>query len=262
MSDVPVCIDISHHQGYPDFDEVAAAGVLGIIHKVSEGTSFIDSARAENCAAAKAAGLQVSTYHWLSPGSNPTQQMEFYLSLLDPVEGERVVIDYEQDGCTVAMLRDAVQALLDYRHELQITVYSGHLLKEQLGSDSDDFLAENTDLWLAQYTSDESNISWPEGTYPQWALWQYSETGEIPGINDAYVDLNRFNGSDTDFLRWIAPKGVAPEPPPRPAPDSEMVNVAITAPENVQVRVSVNGMIARRRWIRRKAKRGPDLFAR
>ena len=58
------------------------------------------------------------------PGSNASAQMEFYLSLLDPVKGERVVIDYEQDGCTLAMLRHAVQALLDYRHELQITVYS------------------------------------------------------------------------------------------------------------------------------------------
>jgi hypothetical protein len=38
---------------------------------------------------------------------------------------------------------------------------------------------------LAQYTSSESNISWPTATYPQWSLWQYSETGEIPGINDS-----------------------------------------------------------------------------
>jgi len=56
-----------------------------------------------------------------------------------------------------------VQALLDYGSDLQITVYSGHLLKEQLGDSRDDFLADNTDLWLAQYTEDESDISWPEG---------------------------------------------------------------------------------------------------
>jgi hypothetical protein len=39
-----------------------------------------------------------------------------------------------------------------------------------------------------------------------------------------------------------------------------MVNVAITAPENASVRVSVNGVIARRHWIRRHAKRGPDIL--
>jgi lysozyme len=261
MSDIPVCIDISHHQGYPDFDEVKRTGVLGIIHKVSEGTSFIDSARAENCANAKQAGIAVATYHWLSPGSNASAQMEFYLSLLDPVQGERVVIDYEQDGCTLAMLRDAVQALLDYRHELQITVYSGHLLKEQLGSDCDDFLGEHTDLWLAQYTS--GSISWPSGTYPQWALWQYSETGTIPGIDDCYVDLDHYNGDDEAFLSWISPKGSKPpKPEPKPEP-AEIVDVAITAPEGVKVAVSINGaMMRKRQRFLRAARRGPDLLAR
>ncbi|HEY7415608.1 MAG TPA: glycoside hydrolase family 25 protein, partial [Ktedonobacteraceae bacterium] len=188
MTDIPICIDISHHQGYCDFEEVARSGVKGIIHKCSEGTSYEDDMRAENCSNAMKAGLGVSTYHWLSPGSNATAQMEFYLSLLDPVKGERVVIDYEQDGCTLTMLKDAVQALLDYKHDLRITVYSGHLLKEQLNGNCDEFLRDNTDLWLAQYTS--GTPSWSEGTYENWMLWQYSESGTIPGIDDAYVDLN------------------------------------------------------------------------
>lgn len=49
MSDIPVCIDISHHQGYPDFDEVRACGVLGMIHKATEGSTFIDDACGEPC---------------------------------------------------------------------------------------------------------------------------------------------------------------------------------------------------------------------
>jgi lysozyme len=216
MSDIPVCIDISHHQGYPDFDEVRAAGVLGVIHKATEGTTFIDDARAENLANAKKAGLAIATYFWIKPGDGRAQA-EFYLQTIDPVDGERCVIDYEEDGCSLTTLRDAVQALLDYRRELQITVYSGHLLKEQLGNQRDDFLAETTDLWLAQYTSSESNISWPTATYPQWSLWQYSETGEIPGINDSYVDLDNFNGAAVQFLEWINPKG-APPPLPLPLP--------------------------------------------
>jgi Glycosyl hydrolases family 25 len=147
--------------------------------------------------------------------------------VVDPVEGERVVIDYEEDGCSLDTLHEAVQALIDYKRNLQITVYSGHLLKEQLGNDCDDFLAMNTDLWLAQYAS-ESSIEWPNGTYPQWKLWQYSETGTIPGIGDNYVDLNNFDGSAVEFLKWISAAGGAPIPPEPPAP-SETVNVAITA---------------------------------
>ena len=262
MSNIPVCIDISHHQGYPDFEDVAASGVRGIIHKVSEGTSFTDPDRSENCKNAIKAGLAVSTYHWLSPGSNPTAQMEFYLSLLDPKKNERVVIDYEQNGCTLAMLEDAIAALLDYKHELKVTVYSGHLLKEQLGNNYNEFLAENTDLWLAQYTS--GTPSWPDETYPHWSLWQYSETGEIPGINDCYVDLNNYNGSDDEFLTWIAPADAKPPKPKPPPDDASVVGIAITAPEDVSVKVTVNErpvLRTRRGLLRalRAVRRGPDV---
>jgi len=73
MSDIPVCIDISHHQGYPDFEQVKAAGVRGVIHKATEGTGFIDDARAENLSNAKKAGLAISTYFWLKPGDGRSQ---------------------------------------------------------------------------------------------------------------------------------------------------------------------------------------------
>jgi GH25 family lysozyme M1 (1,4-beta-N-acetylmuramidase) len=258
MSDVPVCIDISHHQGYPDFDEVRRAGVLGMIHKATEGSSFIDDARAENCYNALQAGLAISTYFWLKPGDGRAQA-EFYLSVVDPQPGERCVIDYEEAGCTLTTLRDSVQALLDYKRDLQITVYSGHLLKEQLGDDHDNFLAKHTDLWLAQYTSDEANISWPSGTYPQWSLWQYSESGTIPGIDGCYVDLDNFNGNEAAFLKWINPKGGFPMPVPPPEP-REMVNVAVTAPDNISVLVTINGHTVRAHRILRRAKRGPDVL--
>jgi lysozyme len=257
MCDIPICIDISHHQGYPDFDEVRASGVLGVIHKATEGSTFIDDAHAENLANAKAAGLATATYFWIKPGDGRSQA-EFYLSVIDPVHGERVVIDYEEDGCSLTTLRDAVQALLDFKRDLQITVYSGHLLKEQLGDSCDDFLAEHTDLWLAQYTSDEANISWPSGTYKQWSLWQYSESGTIPGIDDSYVDLDNFNGSDAAFLTWINPRGGFPMPVPPPEP-SEMVNVAVTAPDNISVRVTINGHTVRAHRLLRRVKRGPDV---
>jgi lysozyme len=265
MSDIPVCIDISHHQGTPDMREVAASGVLGLIHKATEGSSFIDSARAKNCSNAIAAGIAVSTYFWLKPGDGRSQT-EFYLSVVDPAEGERVVIDYEEDGCSLTTLKDAVQALLDYGKNLQITVYSGHLLKQVLGDSHDAFLAEHTDLWLAQYTSNESSISWPDGTYPVWSLWQYSESGRVPGIDDAYVDLDNFNGSDENFLKWIRPAGTKPpEPGPVPEPSAAVVEVAIDAPEGVEVEVSINGSKAalhrRKRLLQhlRKVKRGPDI---
>jgi lysozyme len=201
MSD-PACIDISHWQNFPDFEKVRAAGVVACIMKATEGTSYIDPNRAQNYINATKVGIACCTYHWLKPG-NAKEQIQFYLDTIDPVPGERMVIDYEEDGCTLDDLHEAVRALLDDPRKLQVTVYSGHLLKEQLGDTRDDFLAKHTDLWLAQYTS--GTPTWPDGTYKKWTLWQYSEEGQVDGIDGSEVDLNRFDGSDAELVRWITP---------------------------------------------------------
>jgi lysozyme len=105
------------------------------------------------------------------------------------------------------------------------------------------------------------NISWPSGTYDQWTLWQYSESGTIPGIDDSDVDLDNFNGSDENFLKWINPAGSAPPESPKPPPDSSTVSVAITAPKDVAVQVTVNGSSVRKHRLQhlRAVKRGPDI---
>lgn len=238
MSDTAKCIDISHWQGFPDFDKVRAAGVIAMIHKATEGTSYQDPNRRQNYVNATKAGIKCCTYHWLKPG-NAAQQMRFYLDAVDPVPGERMVIDYEEDGCALDDLKAAVETLLADPRDLQVTIYSGHLLKQQLGSKHDVLLADNTDLWLAQYTT--GTPSWPTGTYPEWTLWQYSESGNVDGITGSAVDLDRFNGSDDELLKWISPRGEAPQP--QPEPDAVPVAVAITIADDVALTISVNGEV-------------------
>jgi lysozyme len=250
MSDHPSCIDISHWQDFPDFDQVRAAGVVAMIHKATEGTGYIDPNRTTNITNAVRAGIACCTYHWLSPGVSAAAQMEFYLDVVDPVEGERMVIDYEEQGCTLDELKEAVRALKADPRGLQVTVYSGHLLKEQLGNDRDDYLAENTDLWLAQYT--DGQPSWPDETYDNWTLWQYSETGQVDGIYGSEVDLNQFDGPDDELIEWISPEGAAPPRPQPPPGDTVFVNVI--APDNIKIQVHVSG--AR---VLGEARRGPDI---
>jgi len=165
-----------------------------------------------------------------------------------------VVIDYEEDGCSLTTLKDAVQALLDYGHDLQITVYSGHLLKEKLGDSHDQFLAEHTDLWLAQYTSDESRISWPEGTYPIWSLWQYSETGTIPASDDGYVDLDKFNGNDRQLPEMDQPCRCCAARAASAARAERNSRCRDHRAENVTVQVSVNGTSVRKHRLRLPAR--------
>jgi lysozyme len=209
-------VDVSHYNTVKSWDQVKAAGVVGVIFKATEGTNYEDPTCKPQFAAALKAGLACCTYHFLHHGS-VSQQMSFYWNTIQPQIGERMVIDYEDASCTLDDLHSAVTWLMsesqDTNKDIQITVYSGNLLKEQLGDSYDSLLALNTDLWLAQYTS--GTPSWPKGTYPIYTLWQYSESGSVPGL-EGNVDTNTFNGSPENCVKWIGPAG-------QPAPASLLV---------------------------------------
>ncbi|MDQ3746468.1 MAG: glycoside hydrolase family 25 protein, partial [Acidobacteriota bacterium] len=51
-----VVIDLSHHNTVTSFQQVKDAGILGVIHKATEGTSFVDPRYTERRTAALAVG--------------------------------------------------------------------------------------------------------------------------------------------------------------------------------------------------------------
>lgn len=52
-----VIVDISHHNGHPDFAQAAASGIVGVIHKATQGLTFQDSMYTTNRQKALDAGL-------------------------------------------------------------------------------------------------------------------------------------------------------------------------------------------------------------
>lgn len=234
----PVVVDISHYQPDPiDWVKLKDSGTIGVIHKATQGTSYVDNKLFSRASAAMKAGLCWSTYHFLEAGSIQAQ-MDHYLKTIDPRKGERVCIDHEEKA-TLAELEDAVRLILQDRPDLQITIYSGHLIKDQLGNNRSALLAERTSLWLAQYTS--GTPSWPKATWPQWSLWQYTDKGSAAGIN-GNVDSNKWNGDPANIAAWFGPTTEVIIPPePAPEPEVKEVLVAITQPDGVKITVTVNG---------------------
>lgn len=169
--------------------------------------------------------------------------MDFYLSKIEPEAGARVCIDYEDTGCTLTDLRDAISRLHEVRPDLQITIYSGNLIKEQLGNSKDELLA-TTSLWITQYTSADAP-SWPKATWPVWTLWQYSD-GSAGGSPKSLaglptpVDCNAFNGSRENCEKWLRPAG-APGQSAEPEPEPELPQVEIITTGSR--RVIVNGQV-------------------
>jgi hypothetical protein len=60
----PLVIDIYHGDAVQDFARVKAAGIIGVIHKASQGGAVVDRAYASRRKLALAAGLKWGAYHF------------------------------------------------------------------------------------------------------------------------------------------------------------------------------------------------------
>lgn len=234
MATAVKCVDLSHYQKGFDFDAFSASGGLGVILKATEGATYQDDCYKTFRTQALAVELKVASYHFLRSG-DMAGQAAAYLKFAEPVQGERVVVDWEDEGNSVDDVVAFLKAIRATRPDLQLTVYTGHVGEEALGSSRNPWLADNTALWTAQYGS--SPGPWPTGTWPTWSLWQYSQTGRVPGYAGD-VDLDSFNGTPAQFLKWMGPAGKKPKPP------TPVVTVTLTSDQPITLKLGANVTIS------------------
>lgn len=229
-------IDISHWQLTPDWAELERAGIVGVILKATEGTSYKDPTFDDRYKAALEKGFAVATYHFLKHG-NVFEQMEWYVEVVAPRAGERMVIDYEDAACVLDDLIAACRALMELAPDVNIAIYGANgFLGDQLRGQCDEFLG-TFPLWVASYTSnDEPTTTDLAATWPVWSLWQYTDSAWIGDYGP--LDGNRFNGTEDDCIDWIGPTEQA-LPPSVPVMDEVVIHVKIEAPDGVKVRVVV-----------------------
>jgi lysozyme len=225
----PKIVDLSKWQEGFDFFSFQQSGGIAVICKASEDDNIADSCYAGFRRDAKNAGLGFASYHFLRPGDMEAQA-EWYLSCANPDDGERVVADYEDASVSLNDLVDFLKAIQSLNSSLQLTVYGSNVLEETVGSQTVSWLADNTSLWTAAYSSTPG--SYPQQVWPVWSLWQYTDCASVPGF-DGDVDGNQFNGDDPACLRWFGPAD-APAPP---AEDVPVVTITTTG----KVTLIVNG---------------------
>jgi len=231
---IPNVIDLSHHNTIPQsLVPAQEAGIYGVIHKATQGTGFFDSKVTARYSLARTAGMAWGIYHYMDT-SNVQKQVDWFVSqseikgVLD--RATLVACDYEESAVSI-------NAVVEFMERLEATVerspvlYSGHVLKEKLGSKADPRLSKYR-LWLAQYGS---VAQLPPGWTNYW-LWQYTDKGAVPGI-DPPTDLNQFWGTRDQLMdQWV---GAPPLPPPDVGiiPTKE-VTITITVPKGVTVTVN------------------------
>jgi lysozyme len=235
-----IVIDVSHHQAWPagkeyPWDDMAAAGIVGVILKATEGVSYVDDTFRGRYDACIEHGVAVCAYHFLRHGKI-ADQMASFLNVVRPRQGERMVLDWEDSSVTLSELKQAIEILLEQDADIQVTVYgSASFIQTYVPNRADDVLAK-TSLWVARYSSEEPY--WPSAVWPTWSLWQCTDSHYGPN-GYGPLDGNQFNGSVEACVRWLGPAGA--EPGPEPDPDEKQVVVDITADDGVTVIVNVNG---------------------
>jgi lysozyme len=230
----PIVIDISHHNTIPSsLFPAKEAGIVGVIHKITEGSSYVDSKVDARWALANKAELLWGLYHFIRPG-NAKAQAEFMFSkamsmgICDP--HTLWVLDHEDADVSTS---DALAFLLRIEELTgrEPVIYSGHVLKEAQNKQFNTAITLYK-LWLCHYTTGQPKL--PEG-FPSWWLWQYTDQGAIPGVNPP-TDLNAYGGLPDQLVEEWTGEAVLP---PEPAPDEQVVTVIISAPPGVRVDVQV-----------------------
>lgn len=192
----PMVLDLSHHNGVSSFETVYYQGIRGIIHKATEGSSYVDPMYAPRRAAAKKAGLLWGAYHFFRPG-DIVRQVEHFMRHAAPEPGTLMALDHEDPKCSAA---DAIQflQLLEAKIGRRPVIYSGHVIKEQLGNQVNEYLG-GCRLWLAQYGK-MANVP---NCWDDYWLWQFTESGDIKGVTGE-VDVNSFKGTEEDLInQWV-----------------------------------------------------------
>lgn len=187
-------IDVSRYQGYIDYSSVRASGIEIVYIRSSLGNSYVDPYFRQNYNNAKANGLKVGFYHYVI-ARNVTEAREearFFASTISGLQPDCLLaMDFEQlNGLSNYEVNQISLAFLQELENLtnkRAVVYSDSYNANNV---FDSTIASRYPLWLAQYGVSSPN----PGNWSNWIGWQYTDKGEIPGIN-GYVDRDTFTNS-------------------------------------------------------------------
>jgi len=207
-------IDVSGWQGKVDYKAVSEDGIEIVYIKATEGTSYTNSYYLDAYNAAKANGLKVGFYHYLTARTTAKAiaEAEYFSSAIGSLEPDcKLAMDFESFG---NLNRDEINeisfAFLRRVQEItgkDMVIYSNTNDATNVFSSS---LANNYPLWVAQYGVNEPT---PNGNWELWIGWQYTSNGIVSGIS-GNVDRNYFT---EDIL--LSNSGAIPEEPVTPTPN-------------------------------------------
>lgn len=192
-------IDVASFQGYIHWDHVKAAGKQFAICKATEGLGYEDPSFPHNWGSAAYRGLIRGSYHYLRPEWDGAAQADYHHAYVRNngrfKVGDFCMLDLEEvdNRSTLEVVNCAerfVERILQTTH-CGVFVYTGAWFWDGLLGSPESSTLGRCPLVLSSYGAPPGVLSnWPNGP----SMWQYSETGHVPGII-GNVDLDRFLGT-------------------------------------------------------------------
>ncbi|WP_419198851.1 glycoside hydrolase family 25 protein [Wolbachia endosymbiont of Rhagoletis cingulata] len=196
-------VDISHWNESVDFKLAKEDGILGVIHKATQGLKYIDPTYVERKKAAEEEGLLYGAYHF-GVGENGKDQAEHFLETVSDSSKVLLALDIEEnkdgENITPKQAEDFVNRVYLITGRLPL-IYGSPSFLEDFATPT---LTE-CPLWLAKWGKEPTlPIGWRK-----WTLWQYTDgkSGEkqnsVEGIGPC--DRNKFNGTLEELKDfWIS----------------------------------------------------------
>lgn len=185
-------IDVSQWQGEIDYVKVRNSGIEVVYIKSSEGQNFVDPYFEENYINAKANGLKVGFYHYLIARTEEEAILEarhFVRTISGKEINCKLAMDFESFGeLSIQQINNISKIFLETVENLsnkKTIIYSDESNARNVFSKE---LAIYYPLWIAEYGVNEpgNNEKWAN-----WEGWQFTDRGEISGIN-GNVDRDYF----------------------------------------------------------------------
>lgn len=192
-------LDVSHYDETIDFAKVKAAGYEFCWAKCTEGTGNRDPRYLANRAKAEAAGMLFGAYHFFRPGLDPIKQAEWFLANAHLMKGDfQPMFDWEvhQGPGDVAKAKQWLDHVERAIGKKPIIYGPPYMLNDfKLPPEFAQYA-----LCVAHYGTTEPLIPAP---WKVWSFHQYTDKGDVPGIPAANEDLDRFNGTRENLMKFV-----------------------------------------------------------
>lgn len=186
-------IDVSHHQGRINWDEVAAMNANNIsidfaLMKATEGITRQDMLFDRNWKQAQKSGIMRGAYHFFLPSRDAAKQAENFINVVELSPGDLPpVLDIEVTNRKSK--KEIVEGALEWcriveeHYGMKPVIYtSPKYYSTYLADDFGDY-----PLWIAHYDKARPGIG------RKFQFWQFTDKATINGVKKG-VDMNVFRG--------------------------------------------------------------------